>query len=35
MAIVKILVDRLKGSVRLVSGEGCGSEFVVSIPIAA
>lgn len=33
LAIVKTLVDRLKGSIELVSDQGKGSEFIVKFPI--
>ena len=32
LAIVKTLIDRLGGTIELISSEGKGSEFVVSIP---
>lgn len=32
LAIVKTLVDRLKGSIELISNEGKGSEFVIRFP---
>ena len=34
LAIVKTLVDRLNGTVELVSEKGNGSEFIVKIPDA-
>lgn len=33
LAIVKTLVDRLKGSISLVSEQGKGSQFIVNLPI--
>jgi signal transduction histidine kinase len=35
LAIVKTLVDRLKGSIDLVSEQGKGSQFIVNLPIAS
>jgi signal transduction histidine kinase len=32
LAIVKTLVDRLGGTIELISSEGKGSEFIVTIP---
>lgn len=34
LAIVKTLVDRLKGSIELVSAQGKGSHFVINLPLA-
>lgn len=33
LAIVKTLVDRLKGSIDLVSEQGKGSQFIVNLPV--
>ncbi|MGF1638103.1 MAG: ATP-binding protein [Cyclobacteriaceae bacterium] len=33
LAIVKILVDRLNGSIELISEQGKGSEFIIHIPV--
>lgn len=33
LAIVKTLVDRLKGTIELISEEGNGSEFIIRFPI--
>ncbi|MEJ1240646.1 ATP-binding protein [Chryseolinea sp. T2] len=34
LAIVKTLVDRLKGSISLVSEQGKGSQFIVNLPVS-
>jgi signal transduction histidine kinase len=34
LAIVKTLVDRLKGSIELISEKGKGSEFIVRLPLS-
>ncbi len=33
LAIVKTLVDRMKGSIELLSSQGKGSEFVIKLPL--
>jgi signal transduction histidine kinase len=33
LAIVKTLVDRMKGTIELVSEKGKGSEFIIHLPL--
>ncbi|HEX6223331.1 MAG TPA: ATP-binding protein [Chryseolinea sp.] len=35
LAIVKTLVDRLKGTIELISEKGKGSEFIIRLPVAS